>query len=171
MYVKTSNTRRYPPVWRSLNGYKHVVVSVKACSNAHIQLWQAMWSAERRGFEVQLEVDQARIVNMATNATVTQVQQQGLLSCNGFRTFWLDFHDGVLTVGRGAEQGQQEILRHEGQPEDISALNAMSVGGVSGEEAEWEFVEGRGKIHTLSLIPVLPSVSFGDFQRLENKHF
>ena len=79
-----------------------------------------------------------------------------VLSCDSFDTFWLQWSDNALKVGRGHVAGSQQITECEtSQPLDI---RGVSVGSAMGEEAYWQFEDvTNGKLLHATLSTTLLS--------------
>ena len=102
----------YSQFWMTVAQTDHIVVKIKACSDAHILLTSLMHgvlSPAMGSYEIvigqrnNVTLLRTKLLDPSTNKV--EVATEYILDCEDSRYFWVSWTDGTVQVGRGTTVG------------------------------------------------------------------
>ena len=132
--IATKDQINYEQLWLTEYANNDMVISVKACSDAHIILSPDVGNTEDV-YEIALGIDDnvhsvIRNTRGGTNHVIAWTED--ILSCDEYRTFWIQWVNGSgIYVGEGPEVGVDEIFRFI----DLVGKNIRAAGFSTGNGA------------------------------------
>ncbi|ELT90394.1 hypothetical protein CAPTEDRAFT_202271 [Capitella teleta] len=134
--VDTGKEYSYEQLWLTTLGHSAIVIQVRACHDVNILL-SDKFAAIGNGYEVALGIRDnqlSAIRDEQYGPNVAADETEGILDCEDFRAFWLQWSMGRIQVGRGTKIGQRKILEHAkvNPPRRIKSISLSTGGGATG---------------------------------------
>ena len=143
--IATKDRINYEQFWQTKYDTNDMVFQVKACSDAHIILSPEVGKTEEV-YEIALGIKDNvnSVIRNAKGTNHVTVLTQGILSCDEYRTFWVQWVNGSgIYVGEGPEVGVDEVIRLiDRVDEDIKAPGFSTGNGATGS---WRIQNYGGK--------------------------
>ena len=79
----------------------------------------------------------------AQTANVVEHREDGVVSCTELRSFWVNWENGRIRVGKGGDMGQLTFM--EVNDTEFVGVNFLAVSAGWGSDAVWVFNDDLGK--------------------------
>lgn len=131
----------YNQLSKSIASQSWVVFQVMACRDAHVALTQQFNNLRSPTYEIIIGGNGNRnsfIRDGSTFQEFYRVDTPDILDCNGYRTFWVKWHEANnLQVGRGAIVGKQKFMQWL-DPQSRS-FGGMTISTYYDQPGLWDF--------------------------------
>ena len=139
-------TSRYGLHWISTYySDKKMIFSVQSCDSALLLLAAAPFVSDSDAYEIELGYynNERTVIRMFEKGTILaeEVTHQ-ILSCQEYRTFWLDWRQGQVSLGKGPVHGTNVIFNIANSIQ--FGLNYIAVGSYNTRTADWQFFPRSG---------------------------
>ena len=144
----TPDNYNYNQFWLTVAGRWFIVFRVKACNDAHIGLAAIVGNSENRLYEVVIggQGNTQSYIRRTAQSTDDEAlaETPDILSCNEFRSFWIQWENNHVEVGEGSVINQRRFINWADttDPHGISALT-LSTGWESTGDWQFSYISGR----------------------------